>query len=115
MSFAEEIYGSHSRGRRFVGAQWVDNGQRKVIEKTPGVDDVYIVTLDVNRCIQVDGSIFDAMDVNQTVNKRAWTTSIEIEGMSTPSPGRMTLLACFGAMPLAVCVLFAMIVVFRPC
>ncbi len=87
--------------------------KQNLIEKTPGVDDVYIVTLDVNRCIQFDRLVFDAIAANQTVKKRAWMTIIEIEGKSTSLTCSHDFHGMIWAMPLTVCVLHGMIVVFH--
>ena len=77
----------------------------------PGVDDVYIVTFNVNRRIQVDRSVFEATAVNQMVDKRAWTAIIEIEGKRTTLAWSHDFFGMLWAMPLTVCVLLGMMVV----
>jgi hypothetical protein len=52
----------------------------RLTEKHPGLDDVYVVALDSNQRIQVDGRVYDAMRLNQSINKRAWSRTIEVEG-----------------------------------
>lgn len=54
--------------------------KKRLIEKTPGVDDVYLVTLDSNRRIQVDGDVFDAMFENASIHKQAWTRTLYVDG-----------------------------------
>ncbi len=51
-----------------------------MIEKTPGVDDVYLVTLDSNRRIQVDGPVFDALVLNRSIDKCVWSRTLESDG-----------------------------------
>ncbi len=84
--------------------------KQRLIEKTPGVDDVYIVTLDADRRIQVDGPIFDAMAVNQSVNKWAWTRIIEIDGKNIALSWSPDFRGMLWAMPwtVAICVLVGM-------
>ena len=86
-----------------------------LIEKTPGVDDVYIVTLDLDRRIQVDGSVFNAMAENQSVNKPAWARIIEIDGNNIALSWSPDFHGMLWAMPLTVtvCALVGMMAVER--
>ena len=54
--------------------------KQRLMEKTPGVDDVYLVTLDSNRRIQVDGPVFDALVLNRSIDKCAWSRTLESDG-----------------------------------
>lgn len=83
---------------------------QRLIEKTPGVDDVYIVTLDLGRRIQVDGSVFDAMAANQAISKRAFTRLMEIDGKNIALSFSPDFRGMLWAMPLTVtvCVLIGM-------
>jgi hypothetical protein len=49
-------------------------------EKEVGVDDVYLVTLDSGRSVQVDGPVFEALTLNRAVSKRAWSRTMESDG-----------------------------------
>lgn len=87
----------------------------RLIEKTPGIDDVYIVTLDLDRRIQVDSPVFDAVAAHQSVNKRAWSQTIEIDGKRIDLAWSSDFRGMLWAMPLTVaaCVLLGMIAVGR--
>lgn len=80
---------------------------QRLIEKKPDVDDVYLVTLDSGRRIQVDGPVFDALAAHQSVKKRAWTAIIEIDGKNIALEWSPDFRGMLWAMPLtvAVCVL----------
>ncbi len=89
---------------------------QRLIEKTPGVDDVYIVTLDLDRRIQVDGPVFDTLATHQSVKKRAWSRIIEIDGKNIALGWSPDYRGMLWAMPLtvAVCVFLGMMAVERP-
>lgn len=88
---------------------------QRLIEKTPGVDDVYIVTLDSDRHIQVDGPVFNALAAQQSVNKHAWTRIITIDGRDIFLAWSPDFRGMLWAMPLtlAVCVFVGMMAVER--
>lgn len=90
--------------------------KERLIEKTPGVDDVYILTLDSGRRIQVDGPVFDAVAAHQSVRKRAWTRIIEIDGKNIALGWSPDFRGMLAAMPLTVvvCVFLGMMAVKRP-
>lgn len=76
--------------------------KQRLIEKTPGVDDVYIVTLDSGQRIQVDGHVFDAVAEGQSVNKTAWSRTIQIEGNAVALSWSRDVRGMMWAMPLTV-------------
>lgn len=51
-----------------------------MIEKTPGVDDVFVITLDNSTRIQVDGPIYEAVVLDHLVRKDAWSQKLETDG-----------------------------------
>ena len=53
--------------------------KQRLIEKTPGVDDVFIITLGGNRQFQIDGHLFDAIGLGQFVRKTALSRTLEID------------------------------------
>ena len=90
---------------------------QRLIEKTPGVDDVYILTLDSDQRIQIDGHIFDALAEGQAVHKAAWTRGLKIDDRTLALTWSRDFRGMMWAMPLtvAICVLLGMLVVVRPC
>jgi len=50
------------------------------LEKTPGVDDVFLITFDNDHRIQVDAPIYEAIELNRLVRKDAWSRKLEIDG-----------------------------------
>lgn len=50
------------------------------IEKSPGVDDVYLVTLDRTRVLQVDRTVYDSVSVSQSIDKSAWSNKATFNG-----------------------------------
>ena len=54
--------------------------KQRLIEKTPGIDDVYLVTFDSIRRIQVDRPVFDSLVPNRSVNKPAWSRTLDSDG-----------------------------------
>jgi len=57
--------------------------KQRLIEKTLGVDDVYLVTFASHRRIQVDGPVFDALVLNRAVTKSAWSRTLQCNGRMT--------------------------------
>ncbi len=83
-------------------------------EKTPGVDDVYFVSLGPTRTIQVDAPVFDAVAVGHFVRKDAWSSSLQINGMTVPLNWSQDLRGMAIAMPLLLVVLLAFGMSWRP-
>lgn len=54
--------------------------KERLIEKTLGVDDVYLVTLGDGTHIQVDGPVYEAIVLNRLVRKDAWSRKLESDG-----------------------------------
>lgn len=54
--------------------------KQRGIEKSPGVDDVYLVTLDNKRVFQVDRMVYESVSVSQTIDKSAWSNKATIDG-----------------------------------
>jgi hypothetical protein len=79
--------------------------KQRLIEKSPGVDDVYIVTIDSGRQIQLDGHVFDAIAEGQSINKLAMTRTLEIEGADFALSWSRDFRGMRWAMPLAVTIL----------
>ena len=50
------------------------------IEKSPGVDDVYLVTVDKTRTLQVDRTVYDAVKVGQRIEKDEWSELARVDG-----------------------------------
>lgn len=59
-------------------------GKRVGVEKHPGVDDVYLVTLDRGEPLRVDKQIFDQLSVGDGVYKVAWKTEMAIDDRILP-------------------------------
>ncbi|MEM8670890.1 MAG: hypothetical protein AAGG48_25405 [Planctomycetota bacterium] len=79
--------------------------KQRLIEKTPGVDDVFIVTLDSDRRIQVDGSVFDLLVKDQTVIKARWERTMTIEDRGFPLSWSSDFYGMMWSMPLTVTVI----------
>lgn len=81
----------------------------RLFEKTLGVDDVYVVTIGDDTPIQVDRSVYEAIDLNCLVHKDAWSRKLEIDdrtieleyssdfkGMTLAMPSFMLVIVIFG-------------------
>ncbi len=49
-------------------------------EKHPGVDDVYLITLDDSSSIRIDGDLFEKITSGDRLSKQAWQNEIDIAG-----------------------------------
>jgi hypothetical protein len=54
--------------------------KQRLTEKTVGVDDVHLITLDDGTRIQVDGPVYEAVVLNHVVRKDAWSRKLEVDG-----------------------------------
>ncbi len=54
--------------------------KHRLIEKIPGIDDVYLVSLSSGRRIQIDGHMYHLVSRGQTLEKSAWDSHVRIEG-----------------------------------
>lgn len=53
--------------------------KEKRLEKHPDVDDVYLLTFDGGRGLQVDRSVYEAVPVGADLKKRAWQKSLGVD------------------------------------
>ncbi len=82
--------------------------KRCLIEKTPGVDDVYIVTLDSDQDIQVDREVFNAVADGHAVEKSAWSRTLSIDGHAFGLGWSRDFHGMLWAMPLAAAICVAL-------
>ena len=84
-------------------------------EKWLGVDDVYLLTLDSGRRVQVDATVFESLSERQSVSKQSWEHSLKADGQTIPLTWSADVRGMLGAMPLTVlvCVLVGVVLV-RP-
>ncbi len=50
------------------------------LEKHPGVDDVYLLTIDGERVLQVDRAVHEAIRLGADLKKQPWQTSMDVNG-----------------------------------
>ena len=82
--------------------------KQRLIEKTIGVDDACLLTLNSGERIQVDGAVFDAMAENKLVNKQAWSRIIDVDGRKISLEWSADFRGMRWAMPLTVAVLIVL-------
>ena len=82
--------------------------KRRLMEKTPGIDDVHLVTIDARRRIQVDGKVFDAIVLDRPISKAAWSRTLETDGLEFSLEWSPDFHAMVWAMPLILVVCFTM-------
>ena len=82
--------------------------KQRLIEKTPGVDDVYIMTLDGKRPFQIDGHLFDAIGQGQFIRKTALSRTLEIDGRTFTLAWSRDFRGMMWAMPLTVVICVAL-------
>jgi len=61
-----------------IAIDGIIEGHEKRLEKKPGVDDVFIITMDGGWAFQVDAAIFDATDVSAVLHKNPWSSELSI-------------------------------------
>jgi hypothetical protein len=90
--------------------------KQRLIEKTPGVDDVHIVTLDSGRRIQVDAHVFNAIAEGQSINKAAWARTLQVGDRAFALSWSRDVRGMLWAMPLTlvIAVVLGMMAVDRP-
>ena len=86
-----------------------------LIEKTPGVDDVYIVNFDDDSSIQVDGAVFEAISVHQIVRKDAWSRNMIVGSVETNLAWSRDFVGMLWAMPLTLLICVAVPAPAPPC
>ena len=78
------------------------------MEKTPGVDDVYLIAMDHDTRIQVDSPIYSEVALDQLVRKEAWSRKIDIDGTMIDLDWSRDFKAMLWAMP-SIVILFLVI------
>lgn len=53
------------------------------LEKHPGLDDVYLISIDSGRWMQIDKLLFDLLHNGSQLTKQRWSKQIEVDGQST--------------------------------
>ncbi len=98
-----------------LSIQGVISQKQLLIEKHPGVDDVYVITLDGNRKLHVDAILYDALLEKQSIAKKAWENSILVDGNVVPLTWSSDARAMIWAMPctLLICLAVAVSVMRR--
>jgi hypothetical protein len=80
---------------------------QRLIEKTPGVDDVCLVTLDSGRPFQLDLPVFEAVREGQSLNKPAWARTLDVDGRPVALSWSRDFRGMAWAMPLTVLICVA--------
>jgi hypothetical protein len=94
--------------------EWRVVEKRRLAEKHPGFDDVYLLNLGPRGWVQVDEAVYSAVEEGDRIRKQAWSRTLEIEnrsidlewsrdvaGMLRVMPGvLLVILATFAAMQL---------------
>ena len=80
----------------------------RLMEKTPGVDDVYLIAMDHDTRIQVDSPIYSEVALDQLVRKEAWSRKIDIDGTMIDLDWSRDFKAMLWAMP-SIVILFLVI------
>jgi hypothetical protein len=68
-------------------------------EKHPGRDDVYLLRLESGKTLQVDGAVFDAVNVGESISKQAWSKQLVVEGRTIEMKWSSDLRGMLWAMP----------------
>ncbi|MCC6511938.1 MAG: hypothetical protein IT423_22765 [Pirellulaceae bacterium] len=56
----------------------------RLIEKQPGVDDVYLIHLDNGQSIQVDEYFYKSVHQGESITKLAWERVVKVDGARAP-------------------------------
>ncbi len=75
------------------------------LEKHPGLDDVYLISINSRAWIQIDKGLFDQLHIGSQLTKERWSKQIEVEGQSSRLEYSSDLVGMVRALPLICAIL----------
>lgn len=84
--------------------------KQRLVEKKPGIDDVYMITLDSNRRIQIDRDVYQVVGEGISIHKTAWSKKLDVDGQDNYLVWSRDFQGMLWVMPITMCVCVLMCV-----